>query len=269
MCLTKMPFSNQGQNSTFICQPMTAHCQLTHVLNICHELLPLVSCWLDMYFRISLCHGYVMHFQVHSKSEISNHEALACYDDSNNFQMSFVRCCKNPHPKIPIISQVGQFCPWIFNYALEIWLFALTIFDEFQLCTMKVHVKWSLCIKRSLNLDTPCGSYAPLIMGHFWNWMDHNLPTIHGKFKFLDFLERWEQDLQLSCWTNFHLKLPWTRGFEVKNFPFLETSITSHFLFLAILVLTWFSPFLSFAMSNNTCFNMNEVHPTLSHLQIH
>jgi hypothetical protein len=145
----------------------------------------------------------------------------------------------------------------------------LTIFDEFQLCTMKVHVKWSLHIKRSLNLDTPCGSYAPLIMGHFWNWMDHNLPTIHGNFKFLDFLERWDQDLQLSCWTNFHLKLPWTCNFVVKNFPFLETSITSHFLFLAISCLTWFSPFLSFEMSNNTCSNMNEVYPTLSHLQIH
>ena len=23
-----------------------------------------------------------------------------------------MRCCKNPHSKIPIISQVGQFCPW-------------------------------------------------------------------------------------------------------------------------------------------------------------
>ena len=134
---------------------------------------------------------------------------------------------------------------------------------------MKVHVKWSLHIKRSLNLDTPCGSYAPLIMGHFWNWMDHNLPTIHGIFKFLDFLERWEQDLQLSCWTNFHLKLPWTRGFEVQNFPFLETSVTSHFLSLAVFVLTWFSSFLSFAMSFNTYSNMNEVYPTHFHLQIH
>ena len=82
-------------------------------------------------------------------------------------------------------------------------------------------------------------------------------------------LERWDQDLQLSCWTNFHLKLPWTCNFEVKNFPFLETSITSHFLFLAIFVLTLFSSFLSFDMSNETCFNMNEVYPTLSHLQIH
>ena len=106
-------------------------------------------------------------------------------------------------------------------------------------------------------------------MGHFWISLSHNLTTIHGIFKFLDFLERWEQDLQLSCWTNFHLKLLWTRGFEVQNFPFLETSITSHFLFLAVFVLTWFPSFLSFEMSNNTCSNMNEVYPTHFHLQIH
>ena len=106
-------------------------------------------------------------------------------------------------------------------------------------------------------------------MGHFWISPSHNFLTIHGNFKFLDFLERWEQDLQLSCWTNLHLKLPWTRGLEVQNFPFLETSITSHFLFLAVFVLTWFSSFLSFEMSYNTCSNMNEVYPTHFHLQIH
>ena len=112
-------------------------------------------------------------------------------------------------------------------------------------------------------------SYATLKFNFFVLRSIHNLPTTNEKFMFLDFLERWEQDLQLSCWTNFHLKLPWTRGFEVQNFPFLETSITSHLLFLAVFVLTWFSSFLSFEMSCNTCSNMNEVYPTHFHLQIH
>ena len=123
--------------------------------------------------------------------------------------------------------------------------------------------------KKITQMDIPCESYATLIIGIFGKWMDHNLPTIHGNFKFLNFLERLDQDLQLSCWTNFHLKLLWTCNFVVKNFPFLETSITSHFLFLAIFVLTLFSSFLSFDISNETCFNMNEGYPTLFHLQIH
>jgi hypothetical protein len=105
--------------------------------------------------------------------------------------------------------------------------------------------------------------------GLFWNSLSHILQTTHWIFKFLDFLERWEQDLHLSCWTIFHLKLPWTSVFEVKNFPFLETSVTSHFLFLAVFVLTWFSSFLSFEMSFNTCSNMNEVCLTHFHLHIH
>ena len=176
---------------------------------------------------------------------------------------------KIPTQKFQLFHKLDNFAPGSFNCPVEIWLFALTFFEEIQLCTMKVHVKWSFHIKRSSNLDTPCGSYALLIMGQFWNWLDHNLPTIHGNFKFLDFLERWEQDLQLSCWTNFHLKLPWTCNFEVKNFPFLETSVTSHLLFLAVFVLTWFSSILSFEMSFNTCSNMNEVYPTHFHLQIH
>ena len=152
---------------------------------------------------------------------------------------------------------------------LKKWLFALTIFDELWSYIMKVHVKWGLLKERSPKLDIPCESYATLILGIFGKWLDHILLTIHEKFKLLDFLERWEQDLQLSCWTNFHLKLFWTCNFVVKNFPFLETSITSHFPFLAIFCLTLFSSFLSFDMSNDTCFNMNEVYPTLSHLQIH
>ena len=38
---------------------------------------------------------------------------------------------------------------------------------------------------------------------------------------FLDFLKRWEQDLQLSCWTKFDLKLAWWCKIEEKTFPFL------------------------------------------------
>ena len=118
---------------------------------------------------------------------------------------------------------------------------------------MKVHVKCGLLKKESLNLAFPFKSYATLKFNFFWKWFDHNLPTTHEKFMFLDFLERWEQDLQLSCWTKFHLKHFWTCNFEVKNFPFLETFITSHFLFLESFLLTLFSSFLMFEMSNETC----------------
>jgi hypothetical protein len=86
---------------------------------------------------------------------------------------------------------------------------------------MKVHVKCDLLKKESPNLAKWFKSYGTLKFNFFWKWFDHNLPTTHEKFMFLDFLERWEQYLQLSCWTKFHLKHFWTRNFEVKNFPFL------------------------------------------------
>ena len=54
-----------------------------------------------------------------------------------------------------------------------------------------------------------------------------------------------------------------------KTFHFWKLQLQVTFYFLAIFVLTWFSPFLSFDMSNNTCSNMNEVYPTHFHLQIH
>ena len=104
---------------------------------------------------------------------------------------------------------------------------------------------------------------------HTWQSFDHISSTIHQMLMILDFLEMGERDIQLSCWTKFHLKLFWTCNFVVKNFPFLETSLTSHFLFLATFLLTLFSSFLMFEMSNETCLDMNEVSLTLSHLQIH
>ena len=95
------------------------------------------------------------------------------------------------------------------------------IFDEMWWWIMIVHVKWSLLKETSLNLALWIKSYVTLKINFFGQWSIHNLPTTNEKFMFLDFLERWEQDLQLSCWTKFHLKHFWTRNFEEKNFPFL------------------------------------------------
>jgi hypothetical protein len=130
MIISKVSFSKPRAKWSFPMGFMTAHWQLTHSQNDMCELLQLVSWPLDVYFWFSLCHGMKCIFQVHFKSELFNHCTLTCYDDSNQFQLSFVRCYKNPHSKILIISQVGQFCPWILNCTVEIWLFALTIFDE-------------------------------------------------------------------------------------------------------------------------------------------
>jgi len=122
---------------------------------------------------------------------------------------------------MPCNLKIHHFTPKIQKESLEKWLFAMMVFDEIWWCIMKVHVKCGLLKERSPNLAIPCESYATLNLGIFGKWFDHNLPTTHEKFMFLDFLERWEQDLQLSCWTKFHLKHFWTRNFEEKNFPFL------------------------------------------------
>ena len=147
--------------------------------------------------------------------------------------------------------------------------FAMRVFDEMWLCTMKDHMKCGFLQEKSTNLAFPCESYGTLNLGIFWKWLDHILPTTHGNFKFLDFLEWWDQDLQLSCWTKFHLKLVWWSNFEEKNFPFWAAEITGHLLFLETSDLTSNSSTLVFGMSNETCMDMNEAFQTISHLQIH
>ena len=57
-----------------------------------------------------------------------------------------------------------------------------------------------------------------------WPWLIHIFSTIHEKFMILDFLEMGEQDLQISCWKKFHLKLSWWCNLEEKTFPFLAIS---------------------------------------------
>ena len=68
--------------------------------------------------------------------------------------------------------------------------------------------------------------YGPLKFMKLWKWIDHILPTIHGNWEFLDFLEMGEQDLQLSCWAKIHLKLVSWCKFGIKKFPFLAVKIT-------------------------------------------
>ena len=59
------------------------------------------------------------------------------------------------------------------------------------------------------------------IFKHTFPWLDHISLTTHHKSMTLDFLEMGEKDLQLSCWTKFHLKLFWWCKIELKTFPFL------------------------------------------------
>ena len=54
-----------------------------------------------------------------------------------------------------------------------------------------------------------------------WPRLIHISSTTHEKFMTLDFLEMGEQDLQLSCWTKFHLNHFWWCNLEEKTFPFL------------------------------------------------
>ena len=150
---------------------------------------------------------------------------------SNRSQMTFGRCCKKSHAKIPSNLKVGPFCPWILISALEKWPFCVNAFGKMWWWIMKVHIKCGLLKEKPSNLATPCESYGTLNSGIFWNWSDHILLTTHENFKFLDFLEWWDQDLQLSCWTKFHLKLVWWSNFEEKKFPFWAAEITSHLPF--------------------------------------
>ena len=133
---------------------------------------------------------------------------------------------------------------------------------------MKEHVKWSLLKKESLNLAKWFKSYPTLKFKISWQWFDHNLPTTNEKWMFLDILERWEQDLQLSCWTKFGLKLSWWFKFEEKTFPFLAVENYRSLLFLETFYLTSNFSMMMFDMLYESCMDMNETFPTISHPQI-
>ena len=70
---------------------------------------------------------------------------------------------------------------------------------------------------------------------HTWQWFDHIFSTIHQMLRILDFLEMGEKDIQLSCWTKFHLKLLWCWKVELKLvqnlaiFGNLKLQVTFHF----------------------------------------
>ena len=83
-------------------------------------------------------------------------------------------------------------------------------------CRKKPHQIWPYGLR-----DMPLLKFK-----NFWKRFDHNLPTIHGNWEFLDFLEMGEQDLQLSCWAKIHLKLVSWCKFKIKKFPFLAVEIT-------------------------------------------
>jgi hypothetical protein len=150
---------------------------------------------------------------------------------SSKSKISFVMYCKRSHVHMACISQNHLFMPKMQMCSLKKWHFAMRVFDEIWLCTMKDHMKCGLLKEKSPKLAIPCESYGTLNLGIFWKWMDHILLTTHGNLKFLDFLEWWDQDLQLSCWTKIHLNLVWWSYFEEKKFPFWAAEITGHLPF--------------------------------------
>ena len=97
-------------------------------------------------------------------------------------------------------------------------------FGEWWWQIWKEGIKCDLLQKTPPNLAKWFERYGLLKFKNFWDWIDHNLPTIHGNWVFLDFLEMGEQDLQLSCWAKIHLKLVWWSNFEEQDFPFLANS---------------------------------------------
>jgi hypothetical protein len=116
----------------------------------------------------------------------------------------------------------NDFFPPIFKISSsEKCTFCVISFNEMWCMNWIEEIKRNLLQKVPLHLALWCESYPTLKFNFFGQWFDHNLPTTHEKFMFLDFLERWEQDLQLSCWTKFHLKHFWTCNFKEKTFPFL------------------------------------------------
>ena len=80
----------------------------------------------------------------------------------------------------------------------------------------KEGIKYDLLEKTPPKLAKRFERYGLLKFKNSWDWIDHIFSTIHEKFMILDFLEMEEQDLQLSCWTKFHLKLSWWCNLELK-----------------------------------------------------
>ena len=95
---------------------------------------------------------------------------------------------------------------------------------EFKPCNemLRNYKSWGEYCKKNHSFWSFGWKVMPIwIFKHTLPWLDHISSTIHKKFMFLDFLERWEQDLKLSCWTKFYLKLSWWCKVEEKTFPFL------------------------------------------------
>ena len=143
----KCHFHTKGKNVTSHANSLPAHGQLTHSQNDMCELLQLGLCWLDAYFSFSLC-GWIMSkfctfiFQAKFQTTSLCHEMMI----PTNFKYHSWGVAKIPTQKFQLFHKLDNFAPGPFNCPVEIWLFALTTFGKIQLCTMKVHVKWSLCI---------------------------------------------------------------------------------------------------------------------------
>ena len=80
----------------------------------------------------------------------------------------------------------------------------------------KYMLQGSMCKKNHSNW--PFGLKVMLIwsLNHTLPWLNHISSTTHEKSMILDVLEMGEKDLQLSCWTKFHLKISWWCNLELK-----------------------------------------------------
>ena len=186
-----------------------------------------------------------------------------------HFKCDFESNANGKNVKAMHIFQIELFPPiFKFNSSGKCQSFVMRFYEMWCMIMIE-HIKSEMLQKEPFQLALWFKSYAFLKFKISWPWFDHILPTIHEKFMFLDFLETWEQDIQLSCWTKFHLKLVWWSNFEEQNFPFWAVEITGHLPFLETFDLTSKSSTLVFDMSNETCMDMNEASLTISHLQIH
>ena len=133
---------------------------------------------------------------------------------------------------------INQFWFWQFSFK-NFMNKHMIICSNFMPCDEvfgKYESKGEQCKKKHSNWSLGSKDMAIWSFKHTLPWFDHNSLTIHHEFMILDFLEMGEKDLQLLCWTKFHLKPPWCWKVELKLVQklaiFGNLKITGHFPFL-------------------------------------
>ena len=128
---------------------------------------------------------------------------------------------------------------WIRHFPSKILMHGqMIMWYYFMQCNDGFGKYWSwhaICKKNGPNWSFGSKVMALWSFMHTWWSFDHNFPTIHQMLMILDFLEMGEKDLQLSCWTKFHLKLLWCWKVKLNVnqklaiFGNLKLQVTFHF----------------------------------------